>query len=121
MAEQRISFYLDEHVARAVAFGLRRRGIDVLTVQEAGLAGESDRSHLTLATAQRRVIFTQDDDFLRLHAQGISHAGIVYGHRRMPIGDVIRGLVLISNILTPNEMCDHVEFLSTPLVGTCER
>jgi hypothetical protein len=44
MAEQRISFYLDEHVARAVALGLRRRGIDVLTVQEAGSAGESDRS-----------------------------------------------------------------------------
>lgn len=111
MAEQRISFYLDEHVARAVALGLRRRGIDVLTVQEAGLAGESDRSHLALAEVQGRVIFTQDDDFLRLHTQGLSHAGIVYGHRRMPVGDVIRGLMLVSNVLTPEEMRNHVEFL----------
>jgi hypothetical protein len=111
MADPRISFYLDEHDARAVALGLRRRGIDVLTVQEAGLAGESDRGHLTLATAQGRVIFTQDDDFLRLHAQGIPHAGIIYGHRRMPVGDVIRGLVIISHVLSPDEMRDHVEFL----------
>ena len=111
MAEQRISFYLDKHVARAVALGLRRRGIDVLTVQEVGSAGESDRSHLAFAAAQGRVTFTQDDDFLRLHAQGISHAGIIYGHRRMPIGDVIRGLMLISNVLAPDEMHNHVEFL----------
>jgi hypothetical protein len=111
MAEQRISFYLDEHVARAVALGLRRRGIDVLTVQEAGLAGESDRGHLAFAAAQGRVTFTQDDDFLRLHALGVSHTGIIYGPRRMSVGDVIRGLVLISNVLTPDEMRNHVEFL----------
>jgi len=112
MADAQIRFYLDEHVARAVALGLRRRGIDVLTVQEAGLTGESDLSHLALAAVQGRVIFTQDDDFLRLHAQGIPHAGIVYAQRRIPAGDVIRGLVLISNVLTPDEMRNHVEFLA---------
>jgi len=42
MVDPQIRFYLDEHVARAVALGPRRRGIDVLTVQEAGLAGEND-------------------------------------------------------------------------------
>ena len=111
MVEQRISFYLDEHVARAVALGLRRRGIDILTVQEAGLAGQSDRSHLAFAAAQGRVTVTQDDDFLRLHAEGALPAGIIYAHRRMPVGEVIRGLVLISNVLTPAEMLNHVEFL----------
>jgi hypothetical protein len=111
MAERRIGFYLDEHVARAVAIGLRRRGIDVLTVQEAGLAGESDQNHLAFADAQGRVTFTQDEDFLRLHAQGITHSGIIYGSRRMAVGDVIRGLMLISNVLTPDEMRNHVEFL----------
>ena len=111
MADPQIRFYLDEQVARAVALGLRRRGIDILTVQEAGLAGESDLRHLALATAQGRVIFTQNADFLRLHAQGVSHAGIVYAHRRMPVGDVIQGLVLISKILVPDEMRNHVEFL----------
>ena len=111
MADSQIRFYLDEHVARAVALGLRRRGIDVLTIQEAGLASESDLNHLAFAAAQGRVIYTQDDDFLRLHAEGVSHAGLVYAHRRMPVGDVIRGLTLVSNVLAPDEIRNHVEFL----------
>lgn len=74
MAE-RVNFYLDEHVPRAVASGLRRRGVDVLTLQEAGMLEAEDEAHLALATQQGRVIFTQDADFLRLHATGIEHAG----------------------------------------------
>ena len=31
----KIRFYLDEHVPKVVAKGLRRRGVDVLTVVEA--------------------------------------------------------------------------------------
>ena len=34
---QRIRFYTDEHVAKAVVPGLRQRGVDVLTVPEAGM------------------------------------------------------------------------------------
>jgi predicted nuclease of predicted toxin-antitoxin system len=72
---ERVNFYLDEHVPRAVVSGLRRRGVDVLTLQEAGMLGAEDEAHLALATQQGRVIFTQDADFLRLHATGIEHAG----------------------------------------------
>ena len=32
----KIKFYTDEHVSKAVVMGLRRRGVDVLTVPEAG-------------------------------------------------------------------------------------
>jgi hypothetical protein len=39
---EQISFYLDEHIHRAVADGLRHRGVNVLTVQEAGKSGVSD-------------------------------------------------------------------------------
>ncbi|MDM8523822.1 DUF5615 family PIN-like protein [Desulfococcaceae bacterium HSG8] len=76
--KNRIKFYLDEHVSKAVAKGLRRRGIDVITVVEAGLLGETDEEHLERAKSERRTIFTQDDDFLRLHAASNEHAGIVY-------------------------------------------
>ena len=58
--------------------GLRQRGMAVLTAAEAGLLGASDEKHLALARTQGRVILTQDDDFLRLHAAGVKHAGIVY-------------------------------------------
>jgi hypothetical protein len=59
----RISFYTDEHVARAVVRGLRHRGVDVLTVPEAGLLDAMDEEHVERARAERRVLFTQDEDF----------------------------------------------------------
>ena len=33
----RLRFYMDEHVPKAVTEGLRGRGVDVITVQELGL------------------------------------------------------------------------------------
>ncbi len=92
---QKIRFYVDEHVANAVVGGLRARGVDVLTVTEARMRSATDEKHMHHAFAEGRVIFTQDDDFLRLHAAGADHAGIVYAHQQTSIGDVIRGLMLI--------------------------
>ncbi len=87
------------------------RGIDVLSVAEAGMLQASDEQHLRFAEATGRVIFSQDDDFLRLHAAGVAHAGIVYAAQGTSVGDVIRGLLLICQILEPEEMRGHVEFL----------
>lgn len=106
-----ISFYLDEHVPTAVAAGLNRRGVDVLTVQEAGTLGAEDETHLALAREQGRVIFTQDADFLRLHSAGTEHAGIVYVPQQTPIGYILRGLMLIYEVLEPDDMKNRVEFL----------
>jgi predicted nuclease of predicted toxin-antitoxin system len=109
MAE--IRFYMDECVAAAVADGLRRRGVDVLTVEDAGLLGASDAEHLDRARREGRVIFTQDDDFLRLHAAGEQHAGIVYAPQQSGTGEIIRGLMLIHGVLEDHEMTDHLEYL----------
>ena len=54
----------------AITRGLRLREIDVLTAQEANMLGASDKEHLKLATNLGRVVFTNDDDFLKLHAAG---------------------------------------------------
>ncbi len=108
---QPIRFYTDEHVARAVVRGLRERGADVLTVPEAGLLGATDEEHLERVRGEGRVLFTQDDDFLRLHATGVEHTGIVYAPQGTPIGDLIRGLMLIHQILEAEDMKGHVEFL----------
>lgn len=106
-----VKFYTDEHVGRAVVRGLRQRGADVLTVPEAGLLGASDEEHLGRARTEGRVLFTQDEDFLRLHAAGVAHAGIVYAPQGTSIGDTIRGLMLIHQLLEAEEMIGHVEFL----------
>lgn len=71
----------------------------------------SDVAHLQLAQQQGRIVVTQDADLLRLHAAGISHAGIVYTSQRTPVGTFIRGLVLVFEALDPSEMQNEVQFL----------
>jgi hypothetical protein len=110
-AEALISFYMDEHVPTTVSEGLRRRGADVLTAQEAGMRGASDEEHLTLAVRQERTIFTQDADSLRLHASNRVHSGIVYAPRGTPLGAMVQALVLIHDVLRPQEMAGRVEFV----------
>jgi hypothetical protein len=106
-----IKLYLDEQVDPDVAKGLRRYEIDVLTTIEAHRLGAKDDEQLAYATGLGRTVFTQDDDFLRLDAAGISHAGIVYAHQRTPIRTIIEGLRTIIGAKTPDEMIGHVEYL----------
>lgn len=102
---------MDEHVHPAIAAGLRRLGVDVLTAQEGGLLSADDSTHLELAARNGRVIFTQDADFLRLHHAGVPHHGIAYAPQGTPIGRIIRGLMLIHEVLNPEDMTGRVEFL----------
>jgi predicted nuclease of predicted toxin-antitoxin system len=107
-----IRFHLDEHVDFAVAVGLRRRGIDVTTSAEAGLLGADDIDHVNFAELHGRIIFTNDHDFLRIHSESTQHPGIVYCHQQSrSIGQIIRGLELIWDVLEPAEMRNQVEYL----------
>jgi hypothetical protein len=108
---ERVSFYMDVHVPLAVTRGMRRRGIDVLTAQDAEMERASDPEHLAFATSRERVLVTQDDDFLVLHASGVPHAGIAYAQQGTTIGQVVRGLRLIFEVMTPDEMRNWVEYL----------
>jgi len=53
-----IRFYTDEHIARAVVRGLRQRGVDVLTVPEAGLIRALGVEYLRFAIRAQRVMLT---------------------------------------------------------------
>jgi len=109
---QTLRFHLDEHVANAIAAGLRRRAVDVTTAADAGLLDAADEDHLAFALSQGRVTFTNDEDFLVLHDQGTEHAGIAYCHQqRRSIGEVIPGLMLLWEFLEPEDMRNHVEFI----------
>ena len=66
-----IRFYADQHYPAAVAAGLRRRGIDILTAQEAGQCGAADPDQLAFASADGRVVLTFDSDFVALHQSGV--------------------------------------------------
>ena len=107
-----IRFHLDENCHRAVAEGLSRRGIDVTTTPGAGLMSVTDAQQVSYGLAQGRVIFTQDRDLLRLDAAGVQHAGIAYSTKdTKSIGEIIQGLVLMWEVLEPEEMQNRVEYL----------
>jgi predicted nuclease of predicted toxin-antitoxin system len=107
-----VRFYLDEHIPKGVVEGLRRRGVNVLTVQEAGRSGDSDEKQLAFAAREGRVLVTFDDDFLRLDATGVPHAGIVFSQTgRCTVGKMIERLMVISSVIEPSEMKNHIEFI----------
>jgi hypothetical protein len=111
-----LALYIDEHVHRAITSRLRLRGVNVLTVQEDGRKGIPDPLILDRATALKRVLFTQDDDFLaeanhRLQ-QGIDFPGVIYAHQMMvSIGDCIRDLELIVEAGEIEDMVNSVRYL----------
>ena len=61
-----MAIYMDVHIPIAITEGLRRRKIDVLTSQEDGTAEMDDEPLLTRASELGRLLFTQDEDFLRI-------------------------------------------------------
>jgi hypothetical protein len=107
-----IRFHLDEDADPAIAAALRRHGIDVTTSQEMRLLGAVDAVQLSYAHAERRVLFTHDSDHLTVSAEGIAHSGIAYCHqRKRSLSQTIAGLVLIWEVLEPDEMRSRVEFI----------
>ena len=107
-----IRFYFGQHVPGLVAQGLRRRGVDVLTAQDADRCSVSDADQLSLARIDERVLVTVDDDFLSLAAGGTPHSGIIFcAASKYSVGELIRALLLAHDALSPAEMRDHVEFL----------
>jgi predicted nuclease of predicted toxin-antitoxin system len=107
-----IRFHLDECCDPAIADGLRRRGVDVTTSQEAGLLEAEDEEQAAYGLAQDRVVVTHDTDFLRIQAAGLPHAGIVFRAKdTLSLGEIIKRLVLIWEIYEPVEMRGRVEFL----------
>jgi len=109
---ENIKFHLDESCNPAIARALKERGIDVTRSAEAGLVQASDESQLQYALAENRVLVTHDADFLRLNAASVPHAGIAYCHSgSRSIGDIIRKLVEIWEILEPDEMHGRIQWL----------
>ncbi len=107
-----IRFHLDEQIQGAIARGLRRRGIDVTTTADAGLAGAPDEDHLTFARAENRVLVTDDRDFLRMQSSFPTHAGIaVCNRRRRTIGQIVRGLTRLFEQRSSEDMRGRVEYL----------
>ena len=111
MAEP-LRFYMDEHYPGPVTQGLRRFGIDVLSVQEARRCGLPDADQLAFATVEERVMVTFDSDYLALHRSGVKHAGIAWcPQQKYGIGMLLQLLELLHGIADRDRMRNHVEYL----------
>lgn len=111
-----LKIYTNESVPVAVAIGLTQRGVEAWSARDASNLGFSDEEQLKYASHQRAVIFTHDEDFLRLAhdwvQQGREHWGVIYVHeQKLRIGECIRRLMDYALILDPEDMKNRVEFL----------
>ncbi len=107
-----LRFHLDENVDQALAQALSRRGLDVTYPALIGLSGASDEQQIAFALRERRVIVTHDADFLRLASKGMSHSGLAFCHfGARTVGEMLRGLLLLSEFYESEAMLSRVEFL----------
>ncbi len=108
----RIRFHLDEHIDPDLATALRTHGIDVSTTFEVGLRTQSDELQWRYVVSEARVLITSDADFLRIAALHAHHPWIVFcTNRSRSMGDLIRTLILIYEVLSPLDIQDRVEFV----------
>ncbi len=108
----KIRFHLDEHIALAIAKGLRQRGLDVTTTVSAGLRTQDDDNQMAYVRQTHRVLVTCDAGFLARSSAGEAHAGIAYyPPSTRSIGEVVTFLVLLAEVMAPEEMHGRVEYL----------
>ena len=107
----KLKFYADEHISHAVVKGLRARGVDIISCNEAEMRTATDFAHLSFAKKEDRVIITYDNDFLKLVSDGHPHAGIIFSHRPIPIGEMISTILLIHEVFEQEDMENSIEFI----------
>ncbi|HUE96808.1 MAG TPA: DUF5615 family PIN-like protein [Longimicrobiaceae bacterium] len=105
----------DENFKEQIVNGLRRRlrDLDITTAQEAGLRGSSDPEILERAAAEGRVLLTHDTRTMKGFAYarvevGAPMPGVVEVPDLMPISEAIRDLILVAELLEPEEIRDRV-------------
>ena len=106
-----LRYYFDEHFAE-LAEPLRKRGIDVLTTQEAGRAGHKvpDWDQLAYATSLGRVIVTKDHHFDVLAYTHQPHMGIIRIQRENSLGNYIDYLEYVARVFEPEYMRNRLEY-----------
>jgi len=111
-----IKLYMDEQVPAAITRGLLSRGVDVRTVQDESREGHQDEAVLDHAERLGRVLFTRDEDFLRIASErqikGAHFRGVVYAHQqRASYRQCIEDLELICMAGSPEEFENRVYHL----------
>ncbi|HEU5076240.1 MAG TPA: DUF5615 family PIN-like protein [Polyangiaceae bacterium] len=111
--------YAGECVDNRSVEGVRRRLIGCVTARDEGMLGASDEQLLERAIALSCVLVSEDHDMLRLAkariASGAPFPGLIFIKPDARVGEVVRALVEIAEMLTPEDMVNRIEWI--PLRG----
>jgi hypothetical protein len=109
----KIRFYIDENVQVEVAPQLVEHGIEAVSAKSLEKLGDTDANHLQRAAEMGYVLCTYDQDFLRMNAEGVEHAGIIFAQQyQSTIGGWVKELIRIHEELTAEEMVGRVEYVN---------
>ena len=93
-----------------------RRDLDIVRVQDAGIAGTDDETVLAWAAVQNRVLLTHDVATITAHAygrvmKGDSMPGVFEVSRRVPVRAAVEDILLITECSAPGEWEGQVRYL----------
>lgn len=103
-----ITIQADEHIKKGISEGVKRRGVEIYTVEDEGIKGKSDEALLQFAKQKNRVILTNDSDFLEIE----DHPGILYiTTQYASIGEIIKEVVRHVDQYTKEEFEDTIFYI----------
>jgi hypothetical protein len=113
-----IRFLADEDFDNRVVRGLRQKlpGLDVITVQEAGLSGTPDPEVLVWAALHDRALLTHDARTMIAQAEiriqaGLPMPGLFVVRQTVPIGTAIEELEIIAECSSAEEWGGQIRHL----------
>jgi hypothetical protein len=108
----------DEDFNNRIMRGLLRRkpDLDIVRVQDAGLAGKGDAEVLEWAAREARVLFTHDVTTMKRYvdervAAGLPMPGVFEVSQQVPISQAIEDILLIAECSLEGEWEGQIRFL----------
>lgn len=110
-----IKLFLDEDIHFPLALALRKRGYDVVHVQEMERKGESDAEQLKYAVENKRCLISFNvKDFVLLHSEYImkkkTHFGILVS-KQLPVREVLNKILIKLQLYSHESMQNTIDFL----------
>ena len=113
-----IRFAADENLSSKIVRGLRRHhpGLDIKTLQEAGLSGSNDIDVLDWSARENRILLTHDVSTLTKHAyarveSGLSMPGVFEVPQSLSVGVAIEDILLLAECSLDDEWAGQVRYL----------
>jgi hypothetical protein len=111
-----LRYYFDQHMPRAIARGLGRHDVDVLTTQEEGAEEWEDVDVFARAVELGRIMVTEDSDYIAIArawmAEGRSFPGLVKAKDPWrDIGGAIEDLRIVAACYSEEEMVDRIVYI----------